>query len=68
MEAQKHFPEVYEQADRLMKLSEDLRNAHDYAEADRIAEEILQVQRQIAQAMRAQQDYEEARREMDRAS
>lgn len=68
MEAQKHTPDVYEQADRLMTLSDDLRKARDYAEANRINEEILRVQRQIAQAMKAQEDYEKARRKMGRAS
>ena len=68
MQAQKHLPDVYEQADRLMKLSDDLRKARDYAEANRINEEILRVQRQIAQAMKAQEEYEKARRAMGRAS
>lgn len=68
MEAQKHISDVYEQADRLMKLSDELRNVRDYAEANRINEEILKVQRQIAQAMKAQEDYERARRKVGRAS
>lgn len=74
MEAQKHAPDVYEQADRLTKLSEQLRDVRNYTEANRINEEILRVQRQIvrvqkqiAQAMKAQEDYEKARRKVGRA-